>query len=73
MKNKGIKFTPENVVSVANDNNGRIIFLEKGNSKAGLQHIIEKHGDQFSQIGISEASMPNVLMKAVTDGKIIGY
>uniref|UniRef100_UPI0005760E4F VENN motif pre-toxin domain-containing protein n=1 Tax=Serratia marcescens TaxID=615 RepID=UPI0005760E4F len=70
---QGIKFTPENVVGAAKDNSGKIIFLEKGNSKSGLQHIVEEHGDQFAQIGVSEARIPDVVMKAVTDGKIVGY
>ncbi|WP_422731538.1 hypothetical protein [Pantoea agglomerans] len=73
MTTQGIKFTPENVVGAAKDNSGKIIFLEKGNSKSGLQHIVEEHGSQFAQIGVSEARIPEVLMKAVTDGKIVGY
>ncbi len=73
MTTQGIKFTPENIVSAAKDNSGKIIFLEKGNSKAGLQHIIEGHGSQFAQIGVSEARIPDVVMKAVTDGKVVGY
>ena len=73
MSAQGIKFTPENIVSVAKDSSGKIIFLEKGNSKAGLQHIVEEHGSQFAQIGVSEARIPNVVMKAVVDRKIVGY
>ncbi|WP_277749120.1 VENN motif pre-toxin domain-containing protein [Serratia plymuthica] len=73
MTTQGIKFTPENVVGAAKDSSGKIIFLEKGNSKAGLQHIVKEHGSQFSQIGVSEARIPDVVMKAVTDGKIVGY
>ncbi|WP_159236243.1 two-partner secretion domain-containing protein [Raoultella terrigena] len=73
MTTQGIKFTPENVVSAAKDSSGKIIFLEKGSSKAGLQHIVESHGSQFAQIGVSEARIPDIVMKAVTDGKIVGY
>ncbi|MBN3066330.1 VENN motif pre-toxin domain-containing protein [Pectobacterium aquaticum] len=73
MTTQGIKFTPENVVSVAKDNSGKIIFLEKGNSKSGLQHIVEEHGSQFAQIGIAESRIPDVVMKAATEGKIVGY
>ncbi|WP_235955878.1 hypothetical protein [Rouxiella aceris] len=40
MATQGIKFTPENVVGAAKDNSGKIIFLEKGNSSSGLQHIV---------------------------------
>uniref|UniRef100_UPI001643D056 VENN motif pre-toxin domain-containing protein n=1 Tax=Yersinia aleksiciae TaxID=263819 RepID=UPI001643D056 len=73
MTAQGIKFTPENIVSAAKDSSGKIIFLEKGSSKAGLQHIVEEHGSQFAKIGVSEARIPDVVMKAVTDGKIVGY
>ncbi|MGC6389065.1 VENN motif pre-toxin domain-containing protein [Ewingella sp. S1.OA.A_B6] len=73
MATQGIKFTPENVVSAAKDNSGKIIFLEKGNSSSGLQHIVEEHGSQFAKIGVSEARIPDVIMKTVTDGKIVGY
>ena len=73
MTAQGIKFTPESVVSAAKDSSGKIIFLKKGNSKAGLQHIVEEHGSQFAQIGVSEARIPDVVMKAVTDGKVVGY
>lgn len=73
MTAQGIKFTPENIVGAAKNNSGKIIFLEKGNSKAGLQHIVEEHGKQFAQIGVSEARIPDVVMKAVTDGKVVGY
>jgi uncharacterized Zn-binding protein involved in type VI secretion len=69
----GVKFTPENIVAIARDTNGRIIFLETGNSRAGLRHIVERHGEEFARMGVSEAKIPNVVMKAVTEGKISGY
>ncbi|WP_208721848.1 hypothetical protein [Pantoea deleyi] len=73
MTTQGIKFTPEKVVGAAKDNSGKIIFLEKGNSKSGLQHIVEEHGSQIAKIGVSEARIPGAVTKAVTDGKIVGY
>lgn len=69
----GVKFTPENVVATTRSSNGKVVFLETGNSKAGLQHIIEEHGSQFAQMGVSEAQIPSVVMKAVSEGKLIGY
>ncbi|WP_258536649.1 hypothetical protein [Pantoea dispersa] len=53
MTTQGIKFTPGNVVSAGKDNGGKIIFSWKGNSKAGLQHIVEQNWSQFAQIGVS--------------------
>ncbi|WP_223533549.1 filamentous hemagglutinin N-terminal domain-containing protein [Pseudomonas sp. GL-RE-20] len=69
----GVKFTPENVVATTRSSNGKVVFLETGNSKAGLQHIIEEHGSQFAQMGVSEAQIPSVVMKAVSEGKLVGY
>ncbi|XXD92772.1 DUF637 domain-containing protein [Pseudomonas sp. Z4-7] len=69
----GVKFTLENVVATTRNSSGKVIFLETGNSKAGLQHIIEEHGSQFAQMGVSEAQIPGVVMKAVSEGKLVGH
>ncbi|ROM49979.1 hypothetical protein BK648_12395 [Pseudomonas poae] len=68
-----VKFTPENVSATTRNSSGKVVFLEAGNSKAGLQHIIEEHGSQFAQMGVSEAQIPGVVMKAVSEGKLVGY
>lgn len=73
MSSQGIKYTPENIVQVAKNSDGKIIFLESGNGKAGLQHIIDEHAKDFANIGVSEAQIPNVVMKAVSEGNIVGY
>lgn len=69
----GVKFTPENVIATTRNSSGQVVFLETGNSKAGLQHIMEEHGSQFAQMGVSEAEIPGVVMKAVSEGKLVGY
>ena len=69
----GIKHNPEDIVEIDKTPGGKIIFLETGNSRAGLEHIEIEHGDQFASKGISEAQLPGVLIKAVTEGKIVGY
>jgi hypothetical protein len=69
----GVKFTPENIVKIARAQDGKVIFLETGSSKAGLQHIVERHGAEFAQKGISEAQIPEAVMSAVTRGKIVGH
>ena len=73
MSNNGVKFSPENVLRVEKLPNGKIVFLEKGNLSAGLQHIIKEHADDFAKIGVSESQIPDVVMDAVSKGKIIGY
>jgi len=73
MTSQGIKYTPDNIVQVAKNADGKIVFLETGNSKAGLQHIIGEHAKDFANIGVSEAQIPSVVMKAVSEGKVVGY
>lgn len=68
----GVKFTPENIVAIARDSSGRIIFLETGTSKAGLAHIIGEHGSEFAAKGIPEAQIPEFVMRAVTEGTQVG-
>lgn len=38
-----------------------------------MQHIIEEHGSHFAQMGVSEAQIPGVVMRAVSEGKLVGY
>jgi filamentous hemagglutinin len=65
--------TPQNVVATGTAPDGQIVFLETGSSSAGLKHIIEEHGAEFANMGVSPAQIPNVVMQAVTQGKIVGY
>lgn len=60
-------------MSTARSQSGQVVFLESGNSKAGLRHIIEGHGTQFAQIGISESQIPEVVMRALSEGKLVAY
>jgi filamentous hemagglutinin len=69
---KGIKFTPENVIQASKLPDGKIVFLESGNSTAGLQHILDRHAVDFTNKGISTAEIPSVVMRAVTEGKMVG-
>jgi len=73
LRANGVKFTPENVVATGRNSSGQVIFLETGNSKAGLQHIVKAHGEDFAKIGIPEAKIPDIVMQAATQGKLVGY
>ncbi|PQQ40655.1 hypothetical protein C6H65_13815 [Photorhabdus luminescens] len=40
MSKNGVKFSPENVLIAERLADGKIVFLEKGNSFAGFQYIV---------------------------------
>ena len=69
----GIKHNPDDIVRIGRNADSKIAFLETGNSKAGLQHIIDQHGDDFARRGISSDQVADVVIKAVTEGKVVGY
>ena len=43
LKEKGVKFTEENLKFITKNVDGIIIFLEKGSTKSGLEHILSRH------------------------------
>ncbi|RLC16801.1 MAG: hypothetical protein DRI57_10745 [Deltaproteobacteria bacterium] len=70
----GVRHTPEEIVRIARRAaDGKIIFIEKGNRRAGLQHIMERHAEDFARQGFSSDEIPDIIIKAVTKGTIVGY
>jgi len=68
----GVKHDPDKVLLIGKDADGKIIFLESGNAKAGLQHVMD-HADQFADIGVSREKVGQFVFDAATTGKIVGY
>jgi hypothetical protein len=69
----GIKHTPENIVDIRKTQDGKIVFLETGNRQAGLEHILVRHEQDFANVGIHADQIPDAVMTAVTQGKVIGH
>ncbi|GAA3657817.1 hypothetical protein GCM10022237_17330 [Nocardioides ginsengisoli] len=69
----GTKFDPEAIVTIFRDAEGRIVFLEKGTDRAGLAHIIGRHGPEFAAAGVPEAEVPTLLQRALEAGRIVGH
>lgn len=69
----GIKHSSEKIVRIAKQADGKIFFLEEGNADAGLQHILEEHSSQFAGQGIEADQIPDAIITALTEGKIVGY
>ncbi|WP_138909787.1 polymorphic toxin-type HINT domain-containing protein [Streptomyces chryseus] len=72
MKETGVKFDPEKVIRAERNADGKIVFLEEGNSRAGLKHILEEHADDFERSGIAREDIPDLVMQAATKGKKVG-
>lgn len=68
-----IKHTPEKIIRIAKQSEGKIIFLEEGDSEAGLQHILEKHSSEFIDLGIEVEQIPDAIIAAITQGRMVGY
>lgn len=72
LEQNGIKFTKEDIVFIAKDKTGKTVFLEKGNTSAGLQHILDRHEKDFINKGLKREDIPKVIMKALTSGTNTG-
>jgi filamentous hemagglutinin len=75
LKKAAIKHTPENILRITKDPSGKIVFLETGKGGergSGLLHILENHREDFLQRGITEEQIPDLIITAISEGKIIG-
>ena len=68
---QGIKHTPSSVVAIERIGE-RLVFLETGSARAGLTHIVERHGADFARRGISEAQIPEAVIGAPRGGNVVG-
>ncbi|WP_197007066.1 LamG domain-containing protein [Longispora fulva] len=69
----GVKFSAENIVAIGRNLEGKIVFLETGSSRAGLTHILEEHEADFARVGIPRDEVANFVLRACTEGKLVGY
>ena len=73
-----VKFTKEDIMFITRDETGRIVWLEKGNSSAGLEHILNGNGktpghaaDFERAFGISKSEIPSFLKNVISKGKVV--
>jgi hypothetical protein len=67
----GVRHTPEDIVAITRAR-GEIVFLERGSESAGLKHILSQHLEDFERAGIRQEDIPDAIMKAVSEGKVVG-
>lgn len=73
---RGDKINSSEVIGIAKDKNGKIVWLEKGHlgsSPSGLAHIMDAHENDFNRKGISSSDIPDFVLSAASKGDIIGY
>lgn len=63
LERKNVKHSPDQIVRIVRLPNGRIVFLEQGNARAGLRHIVKEHGEDFARRGIAERRYPIYLWR----------
>ena len=72
LKAAAIKHNPEKIVAITRLYSNKIVFLEKGHRRAGLQHILEKHSQDFANRGIPPDKIAEAIMFAIMEGEKIG-
>lgn len=72
LANTGVKYNPDDLLAITKTTDGKLVWLETGSSKAGMQHILN-HADDFAKKGISEEQIQDLVMESLTNGKIVGY
>ena len=68
----GVKHNPDEILQIAKKLDGRLVFLETGNNRAGWQHIQREHTEDCANRKIHEDQIQDAIMAAVIRGKIIG-
>lgn len=72
----GDKINPSDVIGIMKNKDGKIVWLEKGhlgNNPSGLAHILDAHESNFNDKGIKTSDIPDFILSAVSEGKIVGY
>lgn len=72
LSGSGVRHSADDIVGIGKNSSGKVMFMEQGNAKAGLQHIISEHGGEFVQAGISEKNISKFVMQAVLEGNQVG-
>ena len=73
LASSGEKYNPKGVIAITKTKDGKLVWLENGTKTAGLRHIIIEHANDFLNKGITQEQIPDYIMNALENGKIVGY
>ncbi|MDD6711515.1 hypothetical protein [Sharpea porci] len=78
LKDKNVKFNENDLIFITRDKTGQIVWLEKGNSSAGLMHILDGkngspgHARDFERaLGIKREDIGLYLKKVIKKGSVV--
>ena len=63
----------DDIIAVTKTRDGKLVWLETGNPKSGLEHTITTHADDFANTGVSQDQIIDLVMEALNKGEIVGY
>src|SRR5579885_171576 len=71
LKDAGTKFSQHQVQGITRAlSDGKINWIETGSGGeggSGLLHILERHANQFAQLGVDASNIPNVIINTLKD------
>ncbi|WP_205687128.1 hypothetical protein [Clostridium septicum] len=70
LANSGVKYNADDLVAVTKTPDGKLVWLENGNSQAGLNHVMN-HADDFAKKGIAKDEITDLVMTALNKGKLL--
>jgi hypothetical protein len=72
LKAANIKHDTDTLIEIKEDKQGNVVFLERGNEKAGYKHLLT-HLNEFKQKNVTPAIIPKLIMNALVEGEVVGY
>jgi hypothetical protein len=66
-----IKYDADAILEIAEDPNKKVIFLERGNEKAGFKHLLKHLGD-YKNRALTAAILPKFIMHTLVENNIVG-
>ena len=68
LASSGVKYNPDEVIAVIKTPDGHLLWLEQGNTRSGLTHILERHTADFASHGVDD--IPQLLSDVVKNTPI---
>lgn len=69
LRQSGVKFTEKEVIIITKTKKNELVWLEKGNKRKGLEHILLRHEkDLKRKFGLKKEDIPSFVKDVFTNG-----